>query len=183
MPRVCACIRAIDRQRSEGRHLNVTDIEEVTGITKKLNNRDSKNEHMNKAHLPVLSILAFLMATAFILPGIQVANAQYTGGGGTTSGSIEEQLKLAREKTGLAETQGAYGSGTSMVAGNIDSTILFIVALVVIFGAVSAAFFIKSRGARRAATTQYTRQSEPDWKLEAQRYKEELEAMKKNQNR
>ena len=183
MPRVWACIRAIDRQRSEGRHVNVTDIEEVTGITKKLNNRDSKNEHMNKAYLPVLSIMALLMATAFILPGIQVANAQYTGSGGegTTSGSIEEQLKLAREKTGLAEQQGAYGSGTSMVAGNIDNTILFILALVVIFGAVSAAFFVKSRGARRAATTQSTRQSEPDWKLEAQRYKEELEAMKRNQ--
>jgi hypothetical protein len=135
---------------------------------------------MNKAYLPVLSVMALLMATAFILPGIQVANAQYTGEG-STPGSIEEQLKLAREKTGLAEQQGAYGSGTSMVAGNIDNTILFIVALVVIFGAVSAAFFVKSRGARRAATTQYTRQSEPDWKLEAQRYKEELEAMKRNQ--
>lgn len=135
---------------------------------------------MNKAYLPVLSVMALLMATAFILPGIQVANAQYTGEG-STPGSIEEQLKLAREKTGLAEQQGAYGSGTSMVAGNIDSTILFIIALVVIFGAVSAAFFVKSRGARRAATTQYTRQSEPDWKLEAQRYKEELEAMKRNQ--
>jgi hypothetical protein len=137
---------------------------------------------MNKAYLPVLSVMALLMATAFILPGIQVANAQYTGEG-STPGSIEEQLKLAREKTGLAEQQGAYGSGTSMVAGNIDSTILFIIALVVIFGAVSAAFFVKSRGARRAATTQYTRQSEPDWKLEAQRYKDELEAMKRNQNR
>jgi hypothetical protein len=135
---------------------------------------------MNKAYLPVLSIMALLMATAFILPGIQVANAQYTSEG-STPGSVEEQLKLAREKTGLAEQQGAYGSGTSMVAGNIDSTILFIIALVVIFGAVSAAFFVKSRGARRAATAQYTRQSEPDWKLEAQRYKEELEAMKRKQ--
>jgi hypothetical protein len=185
LPRVCACIRAIDRQRSEGRHLNVTDIEKVTGFTKKLNNRDSKNEHMNKAYLLALSTMALLMVTAFVLPGIQTANAQYTGGGGagTTSSSIEEQLKLAREKTSLAEQQGAYGSGTSMVSGNIDSTILFIIALVVIFGAVSAAFFIKSRGARRAVTKQSSRESEPDWKLEAQRYKEELDAMKRNQNR
>ena len=67
------------------------------------------------------------------------------------------------------------------LAGNIDNTILFIIALVVIFGAVAAAFFIKSRGARRAVTSQSTRQSEPDWKLEAQRYKDELEAMKRNQ--
>lgn len=138
---------------------------------------------MNKAYLPVLSIMALIMATAFILPGIQTTNAQYTGGGGETSSSVEEQLKLAREKTSLAQQQGAYGSGTSMVAGNIDSTVLFIIALVVIFGAVSAAFFIKSRGARRAVTKQSTRQSEPDWKLEAQKYKEELDAMKRNQNR
>lgn len=182
MPRVCACIRAIDRQRSEGRHLNVTDIVEGTGFTKKLNNRDSKNEHMNKAYLLALSTMALLMATAFILPGIQAANAQYTGG--SEAGSVEEQLKLAREKTSLAEQQGAYGSGTSMVSGTLDNTVLFIIVLVVIFGGVAAAFFAKSRGARKAATSQSTRgQSEPDWKLEAQRYKDELEAMKRNQNR
>jgi hypothetical protein len=140
---------------------------------------------MNKAYLPALSTMAVLMAAAFILPGIQTANAQYTGGGGegTTSGSIEEQLKLAREKTSLAEQEGAYGSGTSMLSGTLDNTILFILILVVIFGGVAGAFFVKSRGARRAATTQSTRHGEPDWKLEAQRYKDELEAMKRNQNR
>jgi hypothetical protein len=136
---------------------------------------------MNKAYLPVLSTM--LIATAFILPGIQISNAQYTTDTGSTPGSVEEQLKLARERTSLAEQQGAYGSGTSMVAGNIDNTVLFIIALVVIFGGVAAAFFIKSRGARRAVTTQSSKQSEPDWKLEAQKYKEELEAMKRNQNR
>lgn len=181
MPRVCACIRAIDRQRSEGRHLNVTDIIEEAGFTKKLNIRDSKNEHMNKAYLPALSTMALLMATAFILPGIQAANAQYTGG--SEAGTIEEQLQLAREKTTLAEQQGAYGSGTSMVSGTLDNTVLFIIILVVIFGGVAAAFFVKSRGARKAVTSQSSRQSEPDWKLEAQRYKDELEAMKRNQNR
>ena len=137
---------------------------------------------MNKAYVPALSTMALLMATAFILPGIQTANAQYTGQG-STPGSIEEQLKLAREKTGLAEQQGAYGSGTSMITGTLDSTILFIIILVVIFGGVAGAFFARSRGARRAVTTQSTRESEPDWKKEAQRYKDELEAMKRNQNR
>ena len=137
---------------------------------------------MNKAYVPVLSTMALLMATAFILPGIQTANAQYTGQG-STPGSIEEQLKLAREKTGLAEQQGAYGSGTSMVSGTLDNTILFIIILVVIFGGVAGAFFARSRGARRAVTTQSTRQSEPDWKAEAQRYKDELEAMRRSQNR
>lgn len=136
---------------------------------------------MNKAYLLTLSITALLMATAFILPGIQTANAQYTGG--SEAGSVEEQLKLAREKTSLAQQQGAYGSGTSMVSGTLDNTVLFIIVLVVIFGGVAAAFFAKSRGARKAATSQSTRQSEPDWKLEAQRYKDELEAMKRNQNR
>jgi hypothetical protein len=137
---------------------------------------------MNKAYVPALSTMALLMATAVILPGIQTANAQYTGEG-STPGSIEEQLKLAREKTGLAEQQGAYGSGTSMITGTLDSTILFIIILVVIFGGVAGAFFARSRGARRAVTTQSTRESEPDWKKEAQRYKDELEAMKRNQNR
>jgi hypothetical protein len=164
-----------------GRHLNVTDIVEGTGFTKKLNNRDSKNDHMNKAYLLALSTMVLLMATAFILPGIQAANAQYTGG--SEAGSIEEQLQLARERTALAEQQGAYGSGTSMISGNIDNTVLFIIILVVIFGGVAAAFFAKSRGARKAVTSQSSRQSEPDWKLEAQRYKDELEAMKRNQNR
>ena len=137
---------------------------------------------MNQAYVPVLSTMALLMAAAFILPGIQTANAQYSGQG-STPGSIEEQLQLAREKTSLAEQQGAYGSGTSMVSANLDSTVLFIIILVVIFGGVAGAFFARSRGARKAATSQYTRQSEPDWKLEAQRYKEELDAMKRNQNR
>jgi hypothetical protein len=137
---------------------------------------------MNKAYVPALSTMALLMATAVILPGIQTANAQYTGQG-STPGSVEEQLKLAREKTGLAEQQGAYGSGTSMLTGTLDTTILFIIILVVIFGGVAGAFFARSRGARRAVTTQSTRQSEPDWKKEAQRYKDELEAMKRNQNR
>ena len=137
---------------------------------------------MNQAYVPVLSTMALLMAAAFILPGIQTANAQYSGQG-STPGSIEEQLQLAREKTSLAEQQGAYGSGTSMVSANLDSTVLFIIILVVIFGGVAGAFFARSRGARKAATSQSTRQSEPDWKLEAQRYKEELDAMKRNQNR
>jgi hypothetical protein len=134
---------------------------------------------MNKAYVPVLSTMVLLMATAFILPGIQTANAQYTGQG-STPGSIEEQLKLAREKTGLAQQQGAYGSGTSMLSGTLDNTILFIIILVVIFGGVAGAFFARSRGARRAVTAQSTR--EPDWRAEAQRYKDELEAMKRNQN-
>ena len=137
---------------------------------------------MNKAYVPVISTIALLAATAFVVPGIQIVNAQYGGEGGT-SGSIEEQLKLAREKTSLAEQQGAYGSGTSMISGTLDNTVLFIIILVVIFGGVAGMFFARSRGARKAATMQETRHTEPDWKLEAQRYKDELEAMKRSQNK
>ena len=137
-------------------------------------------EHMNKAYLPAIFILALLLTVAIMLPGIHTANAQGYGGG--EPGSIEEQLRLAREKTSLAEQQGAYGSGTSMVSANIDSTILFIIIIVVIFGGVAGAFFARSRSARKVAYAQ-TSTTEPDWKSEAQRYKEELDALKRNQNR
>jgi hypothetical protein len=137
---------------------------------------------MNKAYLPVLFAMALLVTTAFILPSIQTANAQY-GGSGAAPGGIEEQLKLAREKVSSAQQQGAYGSGTSMVSATLDSTMLFIIILVVIFGGVAGAFFVRSRGARHAAARQTARTSEPDWRSEAERYKAELEAMKRNQNR
>ena len=44
---------------------------------------------MNKAYLLALSTMALLMATAFVLPGIQTANAQYTGGGGEGTTSVK----------------------------------------------------------------------------------------------
>lgn len=141
------------------------------------------DEHMNKAYLSAIFTLALLLTAAVMLPGIHMANAQglYSGGGGEP-GSIEEQLRLAREKTSLAEQEGAYGSGTSMVSANIDNTILFIIIIVVIFGGVAGAFFARSRGARKVAYAQAST-TEPDWKSEAQRYKEELDALKRNQNR
>jgi hypothetical protein len=143
-------------------------------FTKKLNNRDSKTVHMVKAYVPVLSTIALVVAAVFVVPSIQVANAQYTGGG-----NVEEQLKLAREKTSLAAQQGAYGSGTSMLSATLDSSILFIIILVVIFGGVAGMFFLRSRGARKAATTYDTHEKEPDWKKEAQRYKDQLEALQR----
>lgn len=136
-------------------------------------------EYMNKAYLSAISTLALLLTAAIILPGIHTGYAQYA----PEPGSIEEQLRLAREKTSLAEQQGAYGSGTSMVSANVDSTVLFIIILVVIFGGVAGAFFARSRSARKAAYTQETTTREPDWKSEAQRYKDELEALRRSQNR
>jgi hypothetical protein len=98
--------------------------------------------------------LVILIASAFALPVIQMAKAQYVGGGGTTGGNIEEQLKLAKAKITNAKTAGAYGSGTPMLGTNVNETTIFIAVLVAIFGGVAAAFFIRSRsGAKAQATT------------------------------
>ena len=97
-----------------------------------------------------IATLVILTASTFTLQAIQIAKAQY----GTTGGNIEEQLKLAKAKITNAHTAGAYGSGTPMLGGNINETTIFIGILVVIFGGVAAAFFVKSRsGAKTAATT------------------------------
>ena len=94
--------------------------------------------------------LVALIGSAFAVPALQIANAQYTGGGGP-SGSIEQQLKLAREKVTSSQQAGAYGSGTPMLGTSINSTLLFIIILAVIFGGISAAFFIRSRAPTKEA--------------------------------
>jgi hypothetical protein len=106
--------------------------------------------YMNKPFILATAALVVLIGTAFALPAIQIAKAQY----GTSGGSIEEQLKLAKAKITNAHTAGAYGSGTPMLGGNINETTIFIGILVAIFGGVAAAFFVKSRsGTKTAATT------------------------------
>jgi hypothetical protein len=108
---------------------------------------------MNKPSLMAMTALVILIASAFALPVIQMAKAQYGGGGQTTGGNIEEQLKLAKAKITNARTAGAYGSGTPMLGTNINETTIFIAVLVAIFGGVAAAFFIKSRSGAKAQTT------------------------------
>jgi hypothetical protein len=109
---------------------------------------------MNKPIVMAMAALVILLGSAFALPAVQIASAQYTGGGGTTPGGLEEQLKLAKEKISNAKTAGAYGSGTPMLGTNINETEIFIGIIVVIFGGVAAAFFVKSRStAKTAATT------------------------------
>jgi len=105
---------------------------------------------MNKPFILATAALVVLISSAFALPAIQIVKAQY----GTTGGNIEEQLKLAKAKITNAHSAGAYGSGTPMLGGNINETTIFIGILVVIFGGVAAAFFVRSRsGAKTAATT------------------------------
>jgi hypothetical protein len=111
---------------------------------------------MEKPIVVAMTAVLFLAGSAFILPAtFQVAHAQYapptgTPGAGGEAGGIEEQLQLAKEKISNAESQGAYGSGTPMLGANISETIIFIGILAAIFGGVAAAFFIRSRTARKA---------------------------------
>jgi hypothetical protein len=105
---------------------------------------------MEKPSRMALSTLVILAGSSLILPSIlQFASAQY-GAGDTTPGSIEEQLNLAKEKISNAKQAGAYGSGTPMLGTNISDTVIFIGIMVAIFGAVAAAFFYRSRTARKA---------------------------------
>jgi hypothetical protein len=106
---------------------------------------------MNKLIVMAVAALVVLLGSAFALPAIQIATAQY---GGTTGGNIEEQLKVAKQKVTNAKQAGAYGSGTPMLGTNINETTIFIAVIVAIFGGVAAAFFVKSRsGAKAQATT------------------------------
>jgi hypothetical protein len=104
---------------------------------------------MNKLNVLIATAIVMVIGAAFLGP--QLAIAQYTGGGGGSSGasSLEEQLKLAKEKLQVAGQQGAYGSGTSMVTADTNQTLLFIGILVAIFGGVAGAFFLMSRSRTR----------------------------------
>lgn len=110
---------------------------------------------MNKPTLMAMATLFILVGSAFALPIIQLANAQYGGGPSNPGqGNLTEQVMLAKKKVQNAQQAGAYGSGTPMLGTNLNITVVFIGILVVIFGGVAAAFFIMSRkGSKREATT------------------------------
>jgi hypothetical protein len=97
---------------------------------------------MNRPSILAMTAVILLMGTLFTLVGVQSALAQY---GGDKPSSLEEQLNLAKAKVSSAQSEGAYGSGVSMVSAGANQTALFIGVLVAIFGAVAAAFFIMSR--------------------------------------
>ena len=109
---------------------------------------------MKKPNMVAMSALVILAGSSLILPSIlQFASAQYTApnGGGSTPGTIEEQLELAKEKISNARQAGVYGSGTPMLGTNISETVIFVGILVAIFGAVAGMFFYRSRTAKKAA--------------------------------
>lgn len=97
--------------------------------------------------LTVVTIATILVAMGpLALTFYQTASAQYTTGQDTGALSVEEQLRLAKEKVSNAQQAGAYGSGTSMFGGSISTTLALTGGLVAIFGAVAAAFIVMSRG-------------------------------------
>lgn len=95
---------------------------------------------MNKAH-SMIAAFSLVIGAILILPAINIAFAQYGSAGNTGGVTLEEQLKLAKEKLSNAQSAGAYGSGTSMFGYNLDNTMIMIIVIAVVFGAISAAFF------------------------------------------
>jgi hypothetical protein len=113
---------------------------------------------MNKPILMATIALVTLMGAGFAVPAFQLVNAQGYGGGGAGGSQqgmgIEQELKLAREKVSNAQGAASIGlgnSGTPMLGTSINSTELFIIAMIVIFGGVSVAFFIRARSTPKEA--------------------------------
>ncbi len=105
---------------------------------------------MNKPISLATVTLALLMSVAFVFPALETAYGQYVS---EAPSSIEEELNLAKEKVSNAKSQGAYGSGTSMLGANISETVIMIGVLTAIFGGVAAVFFVKGRAGRKEAAT------------------------------
>jgi hypothetical protein len=75
---------------------------------------------MNKPILLAAVALVALIGSAFAVPAFQIANAQFTGGGGPS----EQQLKLAKEKISNShQQQRANPAGANMTsASNMTTT-------------------------------------------------------------
>ncbi|MER5175021.1 MAG: zinc-ribbon domain-containing protein [Candidatus Nitrosocosmicus sp.] len=104
---------------------------------------------MNKAH-SMIAAFSLVIGAILVLPALNIAYAQYSAPAGSGGITLEEQLKLAKAKITNAQQQGAYGSGTSMFGGNLDSTVIMIIIIGVVMGGVAAAFFVaSSKGAKK----------------------------------
>ncbi len=103
---------------------------------------------MNKAY-SMIAAFSLVLGAVVLLPALNVAFAQYGSAGNTGGITLEEQLKLAKEKLNNAQQAGAYGSGTSMFGYNLDNTMIMIIIIAVVFGAISAAFFAMGRSKKR----------------------------------
>jgi dolichyl-phosphate-mannose--protein O-mannosyl transferase len=105
-----------------------------------------QNYKFSMNSLTVVTIASILIAMGpLAITFYQTANAQYTTGQDTGALSVEEQLRLAKEKVANAQQAGAYGSGTAFFGKNIGDAAIYTGAIVAIFGAVAAAFVVMSR--------------------------------------
>lgn len=108
---------------------------------------------MNKAY-SMMAAFSLVIGAVLVLPVINIAFAQYSAPAGSGGTTLEEQLKLAKEKITNAKQQGAYGSGTAMFGSNLDNTMIMIIIIGVVIGGVAAAFFAAgTRGKKTPITT------------------------------
>jgi hypothetical protein len=107
-----------------------------------------RNYKFSMNSVSVVTIVATILVAMgpLALTLYQTASAQYTTGQDTGALSVEEQLRLAKEKVSSAQQAGAYGSGTAFFGKNIGDAAIYTGAIVAIFGAVAAAFIVMSRG-------------------------------------
>lgn len=100
------------------------------------------------------AILYWVFITVLLLPTITaIAYAQYLGNvgeeGETGSGTLEENLELARRRVEAAQANPASGSGTPYLdAGGVVGASIIAGA---VFGGIAAAFFFKGRSGRYVA--------------------------------
>jgi len=96
---------------------------------------------MNKPIVIGATILVLFVASTFL----QLAAAQYVGGGKTT---LEEQLALAKAKVKMAAENPATGSGTPYLDANgvIGGSII----VGAVFGGIAIVFIVKGRSGRFA---------------------------------
>jgi len=100
-------------------------------------------------------LLASLLAVYIIgyYGATSVAFAQYMGNvgqqGQTGSGTLEENLELARRRIEAAQANPASGSGTPYLDANgvVGASVI----AGAVFGGIAAAFFIRSRSGKYAA--------------------------------
>jgi hypothetical protein len=110
---------------------------------------------MNKAY-SMMAAFSLVLGAILVLPVLNIVYAQYSAPAGSGGVTLEEQLKLAKEKLSNAKQQCAYGSGTAMFGTNLDNTMIMIIVIGVIIGGVAAAFFAAgTRGKKTPITTSY----------------------------
>jgi hypothetical protein len=97
--------------------------------------------------LTVVTIATILTAMGpLALTLYQTASAQYTTGQGGGALSVEEQLRLAKEKVANVQNLGEASSGVPIIGKNLGDVAIYGGTIVAIFGAVAAAFIVASRG-------------------------------------